>query len=183
MYTPNLEDALKMLREVTVSSLLVVGVYGAVTRADKQGSLVVGLRDSIGGSLYQVDLGTAHTARSCPENLLSLSKMLNIGSVLCCSKGGCWLEIPPRFQSHGEKVRIPSKRVGDLLELELDKVALDTGVDLNKSNVHSLFTAEVNPGSEAHGEWGPTDFSDPQFHSCAVMLEGMIPMGRCTHGH
>ena len=82
VHIPNLEDALKMFREVRISSLQVVGVNVAVTRADKQGSLVVGLRDPIGGFLYQVDLGTAHAMRSCPANLLSLSKILDIGSVL-----------------------------------------------------------------------------------------------------
>ena len=115
-----------------------------------------------------MDLGTAHAMRSCPANLLSLSKILDIGPVLYCSKGDCWIELPPRFQSHGDKVRLPLNRVGSLFELKLHKLALDADVDLNMDNVHSLCTAEVNAGFEAHDEWGPTDFSDPQFYSCAV---------------
>ena len=145
-----------------------VGVNGAVTRPDKQGSLVVGLHDPIGGSLYQVDFGTAHAMKSCPVNLLSLGKMLDIGSVFYCSQAECWIELPQRFQRHGERVRIPLKRVGGLFELELHKLALEIDTDLANGGVHSLLAAEVNAGFEAHDEWDPTDFSDPQFHSCAV---------------
>ena len=65
-------------------------------------------------------------------------------------------------------VRIPLKRVGGVFELELHKLALETGTDLVNGSVHSLLAAEVIADLEAPDKWDPTDFSDPLFHSCAV---------------
>ena len=41
----------------------------------------------------------------------------------------------------------------------------------------------MNAGLGARDEWGPTDFSDPQFHSCAVkeksFLIGSLDLRHC----
>ena len=159
------EDALKMLLDVRPSTLRVVGVNGSSSRAACQGSRFVQVQ-APSGTFHRVDLGTAHGMRSCPANLLSLSQLVDVGSVLHFEKGDCCFHPPPRFQSQGKsRERIPLNRVGGLYEIALHKLALDaesTQVDYDttfKTHVDSKFARE---------NWDPTDFNESQFHSCAV---------------
>ena len=66
------DDARKMFTDVEPSSLRVIGVNGSPSRATCQGSLVVGVQTP-SGVCHRIDLGTAHSMKSCPTNLLSLS--------------------------------------------------------------------------------------------------------------
>ena len=59
------EATLRLLEDSSESSLRVLGVNGAATKADVQGSLVVDLVGSR-GRRYQLDLGTAHGMENCP---------------------------------------------------------------------------------------------------------------------
>ena len=165
------EDARKMFTDVEPSSLRIIGVNGSTSRAASQGSLVVGVQ-SPSGLCHLIDLGTAHSMQSCPTNLLSLSRLVDVGAVLHFEQNDCWFQPPPRFKSQGESERIPLNRVGGLYEITLHKLALDADqadqADPDAvQKIHSLFKAQVD-SKFARENWDPTDFNDPQFHSCAV---------------
>jgi hypothetical protein len=158
------EDALKMFLDVRPSSLRVIGVNGSSTRAACQGSLVVQVR-APSGACHRIDLGTAHALKSCPANLLSLSRLVDIGAVLHFEKGDCWFQPPPRLKGQGESERIPLNRVGGLYEIALHKLALRA--ENTQADYDATFKAHVD-SKFAREDWDPTDFNDPQFHSCAI---------------
>ena len=95
----NLKDAMKLFSDLQISKLDVIGVNGKTTRADRQGTLVVLLKGPK-GTEYNLDLGTAHALESCPVNLLSMSRLVDIGAILHFEKEKCWIQPPARFQSH-----------------------------------------------------------------------------------
>ena len=159
------EDALKMFLDVRPSTLRVVGVNGSSSRAACQGSLVVQVQ-APSGTCHRIDLGTAHAMKSCPANLLSLSRLVDVGAVLHFEKGDCWFQPPPRFKDQGgSSERIPLNRVGGLYEIALHKLALDA--ENTEADYDTTFKAHVD-SKFARENWDPTDFNDPQFHSCAV---------------
>ena len=92
----NLKDAMKLFRNLQISTLEAIGVNCATTRADRQGTPVVCLKGPQ-GTEYNLDLGTAHAMKSCPVILLSLSRLVGIGAVLYFEKNECWMQPPPRF--------------------------------------------------------------------------------------
>ena len=103
----NLKDAIKMFSDLQISKLDIIGVNEKTTRADRQGTLAV-LVKGPQRTEYTLDLGTAHALESCPVNLLSMSRLVDIGAVLCSEKNECWMQPPLRLQSHGvEPERIP----------------------------------------------------------------------------
>ena len=173
----NLQDAMKLFSDLQISKLDVIGVNGKTTRADRQGSLVVVLNGPEGNE-YNLDLGTAHAMKSCPVNLLSMSRLVDIGAVLHFEKKECWIQPPARLQSHGgEPERIPLNRIGGLYEVSLHKMALDAE-DVNKLSPEvrgdspevkgddaAAFTAEAKAAFKSRPEWDPTDFTDPKYHS------------------
>ena len=106
--------------------------------------------------------------RSCPTNLLSLSRLVDVGAVLHYKQGDCWFQPPPRFTSQEESERVPLYRVGGLYEITLHKSALD----LDTTQVpRSSFKAQVDSGFACEN-WGPTDFcvapGDTFVKLCAV---------------
>ena len=161
------DDARKMFNDVEPSSLRIIGVNGSSSRATCQGSLVVGVQTP-SGVCHRIDLGTAHSMKSCPTNLLSLSRLVDVGATLHFEKGDCWFQPPPRLKGQGEGERIPLNRVGGLYEITLHKLALDADqADHDATQIQSSFKAQVD-STFARENWDPTDFNDPQFHSCAV---------------
>ena len=96
----NLKDAMNVLSDLQISKLDVIGVNGKTIRADRQGSLVVLLKGPK-GTECNLDLGTAHALKSCPVNLLSLSRLVGVGAILHFEKNERWIQPPARFQSHG----------------------------------------------------------------------------------
>ena len=105
---------MKLFRDLQISKMDIVGVNGKTTRADRRGSLVVVVKDPQ-GTEYTLDLGTAHAMESCPVNLLSLSRLVDIGAVLHFEKNECWMQPPLRLQSHGgEPERICGEFCGSL---------------------------------------------------------------------
>ena len=96
----NLQDAMKLFSKLHISKLDVIGVNGKTTRAGRQGSLV-GVLNGPEGNEYNLDLGTAHALESCPVNLLSMSRLVDIGAVLSFEKNKCRIQPPARLQSHG----------------------------------------------------------------------------------
>ena len=89
-----------MFTNVGPSSLKVVGVNGSTSQAVSQGSLVVHVQAPT-GACHRIDLGTAHSMKSCPANLLSLSRLVDVGAVLHFEHGDCWFQPPPRFTDQG----------------------------------------------------------------------------------
>ena len=161
------DDARKMFNDVEPSSLRIIGVNGSSSRATCQGSLVVGVQTP-SGVCHRIDLGTAHSMKSCPTNLLSLSRLVDVGATLHFEKGDCWFQPAPRLKGQGEGERIPLNRVGGLYEITLHKLALDADqADHDATQIQSSFKAQVD-STFARENWDPTDFNDPQFHSCAV---------------
>ena len=113
--------------------------------------------------------------KSCPTNLLRLSRLVDVGAVLHFKKGDYWFQPPPRFTSQGGSKRIPLNRVGGLYEITLHKFARDADqADPDATQIHSLFKAQVD-SNFARENWDPTDFSYPQFHSCAVQGKSYLP--------
>ena len=159
------DDAKKMFTNVGPSSLKVVGVNGSTSQAVSQGSLVVHVQAPT-GACHRIDLGTAHSMKSCPANLLSLSRLVDVGAVLHFEHGDCWFQPPPRFTDQGGSSvvseRIPLNRVGGLYEITLHNMALDFDTEPCSS-----FKAQVDT-KFARENWDPVDFNDPQFHSFAV---------------
>ena len=74
------EDARKMFAGVEPSSLRIIGVNGSSSRAACQGSLVVDVQTPT-DICNRIDLGTAHSMKSCPTNILSLSRLVDVGAV------------------------------------------------------------------------------------------------------
>ena len=112
----NLKGAMKMFSNLQISKLEIIGVNGTTTRADRQGTLVVCLKSPL-GTEFNLDLGTAHAMESCPVNLLSLGRLVDIGAVLHFKKNACRMQPPLRFQSHGGgSERIPPNRIGGCMK-------------------------------------------------------------------
>ena len=123
-----LKGALKLIRDLQLSTLEVIGVNGATTRSDRQGTLIVYLKGPQ-VTEYNLDLGTAHAMKSCPVNLLSLSRLVGIRAVLNFEKNECWMQPSSRFHSHGgEHGRIPLNQIAGLYEISLHKMALEADV-------------------------------------------------------
>ena len=120
------DDARKMFTDVEPSSLRIIGVYGSTSRAASQGSLVANVQLPT-GICHRFDLGTAHSIKSCPTNLLSPSRLVDVGAVLNFEKGECRFQPPPRFTDQGESEseRIPLNLVGGLYDITFHKLALD----------------------------------------------------------
>ena len=107
-----------MFTGVEPSSLRIIGVNGSTSRAASQGSFVVNVQSPT-GIWHLIDLGTAHSIKSCPTNLLILSRLVDVGAVLHFEKGECRFQRPPRFTDQGESdsERIPLNRVGGCMKL------------------------------------------------------------------
>jgi len=114
------DDAMKLFQEIQASQLKVVGVNGASTTADVQGQLIITVEGN-SGTLHRFDLGTAHGMHGCPMNLLSLSLLFDVGSVIHFEKGDCWIQPPSAKGTAGETERIPLQRVGGLFQLPISK--------------------------------------------------------------
>mmetsp|Transcript_37940 Transcript_37940/g.76675 ORF Transcript_37940/g.76675 Transcript_37940/m.76675 type:complete len:1384 (-) Transcript_37940:372-4523(-) len=106
------DDAMSLFRSLGISSLKVVGVSGLPNAADVEGRLIITLKGP-SGKLYRLDLGTAHGMKGCPMNLLSLSLMIDKGSVIHFESGNCYI-VPA-----GAKERIPLTREGGLFSVPL----------------------------------------------------------------
>ena len=109
-------------------------------------------------------------------NLLSLSRLVDIGAVLHFEKNECWMQRPPRFQSHGwESERIPLNRIGGLYEIELHKMALDAeDVREDFDSDAAIFTAKAKAAFKSRPEWDPTDVTDPKFHSAVYKEKSFL---------
>ena len=83
------DDARKVFTDVQPYSLRVIGVNCSPSRATCQGSLVV-VAQTPSGVCHRIDLGTAHSRKSFPTNLLSLSRLVDVGAVLHFEKGDGW---------------------------------------------------------------------------------------------
>ena len=79
------EYAMKMFLDVKPPALRVIGVNGTSSPAACQGSLVVQVQ-APSGTCQRIDLGTAHAMKSCPTNLLSLNRLVDIGAVYTLKK-------------------------------------------------------------------------------------------------
>ena len=113
--------------------------------------------------MYTLGLGTAHALESCPVNLFSMSRLVDIGAVLHFKKYGCRMQPPPQIQSHGEEPeRIPLNRIGGFYEVNLHKMALGT-IDVNSDA--AICKAEAKASFTSFPNWGPTDFTYPKYHS------------------
>ena len=92
----NLKDAMKLFSILQISKLEVIGVNGATTRTDRQGTFVVCLKGPQ-GTEYNLDLGTVRAMESFPVNMLSLSRLVDIGAVLYFENNEYWMQPPARF--------------------------------------------------------------------------------------
>ena len=89
-----------------------------------------------------------------PVNLLSMSRLVDIGAVLHFEKYECWMQPPRQFQSHGgESERIPLNRIGGLDKVNLHKMALDAeGVNSDAA----IFKSEAKAAFKSRPNWDPT---------------------------
>lgn len=160
------KDAMKLFQEIRASHLKVVGVNGASTTADVQGRLVITVEGN-SGKLHRFDLGTAHGMRGCPMNLLSLSLLLDIGSVIHFEKGDCWIQPPSAHDDAGETERIPLQRVGGLFHLPISKfIHSSFKGDTLTSGLLSADESESLSAGMFAGSAGPYD--NHLLHSCSI---------------
>ena len=74
------------------------------SRADVRGQLIITVK-SPNGSVHRFYLGGGHGMKGCPMNLLSLSLLLDIGSIIHIEQGDCYLQ-PPGTSSKLDRVSL-----------------------------------------------------------------------------
>jgi len=106
---------------------------------------------------------------SCPVNMSSFIRLVDIRAVLYFEKNGRWMLPPPRFQSHGgESERIPQNGIGGLYGVNLQNIDLDAeDANLDAASIK----AQANAAFRSRQDWDPTDFTDPKYHPRRVQRE------------
>jgi hypothetical protein len=161
------DDAMKLFQEIQASRLKVVGVNGASTTADVQGQLIITVEGN-SGTLHRFDLGTAHGMRGCPMNLLSLSLLLDVGSVIHFEKGDCWIQPPSAHGAAGDTERIPLQRVGGLFQLPISKF-IHSSFQRGDSQKFGLLSANEDESLNSRMMRGSENPYDNHLsHSCSI---------------
>ena len=110
----SMKDALLLFTEQQASSLTIVGVDNAPTRADLAGHLLIAV-EAPDGSRYTLDLGPAHAMSLCPLNLVSVSLLIKVGAIVHFEKDDCY------FQAHAGAVKIPFDQKNGLFQLDVER--------------------------------------------------------------
>lgn len=94
-----LKDARRLLHFRKASGLKVIGVSNVPVEATEEGRLMLSIQDKVGRS-YNIDMGTGFMMKNVPMNLISVSKVLRVGSIVHFESGNCYYQTDrssPRF--------------------------------------------------------------------------------------
>ena len=108
------KDARKFFKDLCSSTLTVRGISGEVP-ADLQGHLIVQVVDDLGHA-FTLDFGVAHGLESLSMNLLSVSRLMQQGSIIHFEIGNSY------FQPHARGSKIPLDFRDGLFQLDLTQV-------------------------------------------------------------
>jgi hypothetical protein len=108
-----LKDARRLFSEHKTSHLKVIGVSNVPVVASAEGQLCLSVQDTMGRS-YNLDLGKAFAMKDVPMNLISVSEILKLGSIVHFENDKCY------YQAHGDSCRIPLKERDGLFELDVN---------------------------------------------------------------
>ena len=124
-----LEVARRLFREHSTSNLKIIGVSNVPVAASVEGQLCLSVQDFMGRA-YNLDLGKAFAMKDVPMNLLSVSQILKLGSVVHFESNNCYL------QAHGSTCRVPLRERDGLFELDVNDwlataaAAVDVGPEI-----------------------------------------------------
>jgi hypothetical protein len=107
-----LKDARSVFSEHKTSHLKVFGVSNVPVVASAEGQLCLSVQDTTGRS-YNLNLGKAFTMKDVPMNLISVSEILMLGSIVHFENDKSF------YQAHGDSCRIPLKERDGLFELDV----------------------------------------------------------------
>jgi len=107
-------DAQKFFTGKRGTSLRIIGVSNKPSAASFEGGLDVRFQDKDGNE-FDMNLGTSYAVDDLPLNLLSISKLLEVGAVLHFEKGKCY------FKANLKAPRIPLVLNNGLFQLPVDQ--------------------------------------------------------------
>jgi len=108
-----LKDARNLFSEYKTSHLKVIGVSNVPVVASAEGQLCLSVQDTMDRS-YNLDLGKAFAMKDVPMNLIMVSEILKLGSIVHFENDKCF------YQAHGDSCCIPLKERDGLFELDVN---------------------------------------------------------------
>jgi hypothetical protein len=108
-----LKDARRLFSEHKTSNLKVIGVSNVPVVASAEEQLCLSVQDTMGRS-YNMDVGKAFAMKDVPMNLISVSQILKLGSIVHFENDKCF------YQALGDSSRFPLKECDRLFESDVN---------------------------------------------------------------
>jgi hypothetical protein len=108
-------EAACLLFNQSPSQLKLLGVSGTPTSADVEGMLILTVLHD--GKEYKIDLGKSYSVNGCPQNILSISKLLDQSAVVHLERGNSYIVL----NTSDNPTKIPIVEVDGMFKLEAGK--------------------------------------------------------------